>query len=304
MIIQAINTTAGTLTYSNVPLTVGPGATVTVPTPLIPAFVLDPNVNSDIVANNLQISNGVTTYPGDAALQFLQKSLAVLILINTIPASATITAQDTGSSSTSVFNGQTFITGTPTANSFVSVPLVNSGTLTVLVTGTWTGTLIPEITLDGGTTWVAVIGQQTGIVNLISSFTGNAVFTVTVVGNTQFRVRSTAAWTGTATINATLSDAVAGMQIEPKNKFTHIHGAATTTVKSGAGKLDSLIINAQTGQIITIYDNTAASGTVIAIVVGGTKSDLTTCTPYNIEFSTGLTVVTTTGTSDITVTYQ
>lgn len=85
--------------------------------------------------------------------------------------------------------------------------------------------------------------------------------------------------------------------------FSHIAGAATTVIKSGAGFLHTFIINTKgAAATATIYDNTAGSGTVIAIV------DLTgvsgTGTTYDVAFLTGLTVVTTGTLSDITVSYR
>ena len=79
---------------------------------------------------------------------------------------------------------------------------------------------------------------------------------------------------------------------------------ATTTIKSGAGVLKRVTINTL-GSLLntcTIYDNTAGSGTIIAVIdptlVQGTYE-------YDLVFSTGLTIVTATGTSaDITVIYE
>lgn len=77
----------------------------------------------------------------------------------------------------------------------------------------------------------------------------------------------------------------------------------TTVVKTGQGILGSVIFNlpVATG-VVTIYDNTAASGTIIATITepsGVLPHGLT----YNIHFKTGLTVVTSVAAQDITVTY-
>src|SRR5262245_19864715 len=69
--------------------------------------------------------------------------------------------------------------------------------------------------------------------------------------------------------------------------FSNIAAATTTTVKSGSGVLRSITINETAAGIITIYDNTAGSGTKIgtlkASVVEGTYL-------YDAKFSTGLTI--------------
>lgn len=99
-----------------------------------------------------------------------------------------------------------------------------------------------------------------------------------------------------------------------RNKFLNIVGNATTVVKSGAGVCRGISINNNsTGGTITLYDNTAASGTKIATLViatpsGGLLSATGTPSPcyatLAAEFATGLTVVTAGSiVNDITVYY-
>ena len=87
-------------------------------------------------------------------------------------------------------------------------------------------------------------------------------------------------------------------------KYLNIVLAAptTTTVKSGGGILHTVCVNnpAATGTI-TMYDNTAASGTKIGTIT--TTGSSYGCFTYDASFSTGLTIVTATAASDITVTY-
>lgn len=88
--------------------------------------------------------------------------------------------------------------------------------------------------------------------------------------------------------------------------YKNITTAATTLVKSGDGTLHALVINTPVASAtITIYDNTAASGAKIGtitlpatLLAQGPISAL-----YDIDFTIGLTVVTT-GTSDLTVSWQ
>jgi hypothetical protein len=87
------------------------------------------------------------------------------------------------------------------------------------------------------------------------------------------------------------------------NAFSNVSTATTTTVKTGAGVLDRLVINkAGTGTTIVIYDNTAASGTKIATLTSTAQTTL----HYNIRFTTGLTIVTDAGSgaADVTVSYR
>lgn len=80
----------------------------------------------------------------------------------------------------------------------------------------------------------------------------------------------------------------------------YISTATTTTVKTGAGVLGSIVLGETAAGAITVYDNTAASGTIIAVlkasVVEGTYT-------FNAAFTTGLTVVTA-GASKLTVNFQ
>jgi len=80
----------------------------------------------------------------------------------------------------------------------------------------------------------------------------------------------------------------------------HVAGAATTVVKYSPGVLHSVCQNSQAGTT-TVYDNTAGSGTIIAAI---NTASSPSCLVYDAYFSTGLTVVTTNASNDITVNYQ
>lgn len=87
------------------------------------------------------------------------------------------------------------------------------------------------------------------------------------------------------------------------NSFSNIVSNATTAVKSGSGVLDKITINtAGSAWVLTIYDNTAASGTKIATMSGNAQTTL----HFNVRFATGLTIVTsgTLGSGDATVSYR
>jgi hypothetical protein len=127
-------------------------------------------------------------------------SVPVVTQANEIPLTASITAQDTGSTSTSFANSQAFITGTPTAGSTASFSFSSFEAVEVQVTGVWTGTLMTEVSMDSGTTWFARGVKQSGLSYISNSFTANFEGGLNVAGITNFRVRSTAAWTGTATV--------------------------------------------------------------------------------------------------------
>jgi hypothetical protein len=85
--------------------------------------------------------------------------------------------------------------------------------------------------------------------------------------------------------------------------YQNITSDTTTTVKSRPGYLHTICVNTPAGTgTVTIYDNTAASGTKIGTItsfasVGG-------CFTYDVAFWTGLTIVTATAAPDITVSFR
>lgn len=84
-------------------------------------------------------------------------------------------------------------------------------------------------------------------------------------------------------------------------QYSHLAAAATTTVKTGPGILHSISLNTlAVTSTVTIYDNTAGSGTVIGIISSTVNQG-----PYiyDVLFNTGLTIVIT-GAPDITVSYK
>ncbi len=96
------------------------------------------------------------------------------------------------------------------------------------------------------------------------------------------------------------------IKVEQRFSYANIVLAAptTTVVKSGAGFLHSITFNkpVATG-VVTIYDNTAASGTLIGtITVPASPMPVTLF--YDAAFTTGLTIVTATAAQDITVSYR
>lgn len=97
------------------------------------------------------------------------------------------------------------------------------------------------------------------------------------------------------------------LQIESAYSFLHVAaGQATTTVKSGAGTLHTITHNGAPTAASTFnaYDNTAASGTLIATILAAAVLGLSTST-YDLAFGTGLTIITATQNwAAYTVTYR
>lgn len=89
-------------------------------------------------------------------------------------------------------------------------------------------------------------------------------------------------------------------KVEQRFSSNYIATATTTVVKSGVGVLHSITITEAVASTIVVYDNTAASGTIIASFVAsaGVGTYL-----LDVAFSVGLTVVTA-GASKLTVAYR
>jgi hypothetical protein len=84
--------------------------------------------------------------------------------------------------------------------------------------------------------------------------------------------------------------------------YAHISTDATTVVKSAPGLLHTICVNTPVAtETITIYDNTAASGTKIGVAT--LYASTNPCFLYDVYFTTGLTIVTATAAGDITVSY-
>jgi len=81
---------------------------------------------------------------------------------------------------------------------------------------------------------------------------------------------------------------------------TYISTATTTVVKTGSGLLHSIVIGETAAGAITIYDNTAGSGTTIGVLKASVAEGTYT---FDASFATGLTIVTA-GASKITVNYR
>ena len=95
-------------------------------------------------------------------------------------------------------------------------------------------------------------------------------------------------------------------KVENRYSYNYITTATTTVIKSGAGFLHGITIGKHiAANAISVFDNTAGSGTTMIIITPG--ASLLGDPPYNaiidVAFSTGLTVVTA-GASFVNVSYR
>lgn len=117
------------------------------------------------------------------------------------PANGSITAFDTATISLAGANGQTFYTGTPTTNS-AAVFALSSTSMVVLqlsLIGVG-GTVVVEVSGDGGTFWTRPNVFLPGTQSYSNAFTAPFIGIVGVAGKTHIRARGTTSWAGTGTI--------------------------------------------------------------------------------------------------------
>jgi hypothetical protein len=88
--------------------------------------------------------------------------------------------------------------------------------------------------------------------------------------------------------------------------FLNITGQATTTLKSGTGILHTITVNtaaAGAAETVTIFDSLSGSGTKIGTITVPSSAVPVTLT-YDVQFATGLTIVTATASGDLTVSFK
>jgi hypothetical protein len=86
-------------------------------------------------------------------------------------------------------------------------------------------------------------------------------------------------------------------------QYKRITGAATTVCKLGAGTLHNIVVNTA-GTLCTVYDQTSGAVPVISIIDTNKTTGIIGSINYDCPFFTGLTLVTTGATTDITVVYE
>lgn len=97
-------------------------------------------------------------------------------------------------------------------------------------------------------------------------------------------------------IKVSLADLLAGedqgngvFKVIKRGNYAYISTATTTTIKTSAGHINNIRVLGGTMGNVTIYDNTAGSGTVMVPAVTPAAGQVLL---EDVDFSTGLTIVT------------
>lgn len=209
------------------------------------------------------------------------------------PATQNITVIDSSSSTATGANGQSIIIGTPTAGSAASFAISGIATVRVEVTGIWTGTLTSEQSIDGGTTWTAQ-GLHQGAYTT-SAFTAGFIGGGNVAGATNYRIRATAAITGTAVVKVVQSvneqsmyianAAPAGTVISLLNSTTATLGIGATFTGTGED------VSNFSEMRISVFSDQASGTDGLSIQQSTNNTNWDIIDTYTIAASTGKTFV-------------
>ena len=227
----------------------------------------------------------------------LQVSSAGELLTSTnddLFATINITTQDLVTTNTTGANGQIIYTGTPTVGSVAVFTLLSDQAMTIEVSGTWTGTLQVEVSMDNGTTWFQRTLHQTGTNFTSASFTANFTGAANIAGYTNLRVRAIAAMTGTAIIRTNSTANINIIYVDSGVKILDNAGnvAAMTTKGIQATPLLGVQQPKDSGRTYITFTADAVAGVTSETLVTFTlnKQGTTTATQTNYTPTNGKTL--------------
>jgi len=201
---------------------------------------------SALLNGSLRTDN--TSWMGSSAPTVGQKTMANSIPV-AIASDQTLSSNRT-SSGTLTASGQT-----------VSVATDNCGNCGIQITGTWTGTLVFEATIDGAT-WFSVAGYLTYSGDGFQPVTSTAIngnWRALVGGFAQFRVRASTAMTGTASV-ALAGSAGTSITRTSIQQTVEVSTANSTTANLTAGSTftgtTESALGAAGAQVVAIADQT------------------------------------------------
>ena len=196
-------------------------------------------------------ATGVVTVQGIAG----GTAIPVTSSTDIAPATQNITAQDTNTTTTPGAYNQNLYTGTATAGSTATFNVSTLSSAQVQISGTWTGTLQTETSMDGGTTWVRRRMHIDGNDAPQSTFTANCIGMISLVAATQLRIRSMAAWTGTATIRVVETVNVGTVYQREGTRITDVAGNGPAAVKPAS----TTAVAADPSLVVTVSPNSVSS---------------------------------------------
>ncbi len=281
----------------------------------------DGSINAAVTGNNFDIRD--LTFAAD---KVDASGSAVTVSSSALPlGAATEAKQDTGNTSLASIDAKVATAAKQdTANtSLASIDAKLTAPISVAQSGSWTTDR--TWALSSGTDSVAAVQSGTWTVQQgtppwsISQATASNL-NAQVVGS----VASAAADSGNpvktgGVFSTNLPTITTGQRVNTqtnmfgehavvvRNKYAYVTAANATTVKSGAGRIHTIIVTGAGASFttVTIYDSLTAAGTIIALLKVEGASNASSSQTYllDAEFSTGLTL-NLSATASVTITYQ
>jgi hypothetical protein len=155
----------------------------------------------------------------------------------------------------------------------------------IQISGTWTGTLQSEISVDSGTTWILHSIHQIGSATFSSSFTNNFVGSLNLGGKTNFRVRAIAAITGTASIRLIQSQNPINMYVANAVKLLD-SSSATSNTQMNIVAASTAVSSTNTAIAVGLSPNSPLPAGSNTLGVVSTKTSLTPGTPATASVGT------------------
>ena len=210
-------------------------------------------------------------------------------------------------------------------NGTAQVALAGQACAGVTLSGTWTATVLPELSFDGGNTWTATFFELPNTAQYVTSAAANGPYAIVcAAGASHARVRASAFTSGTigALLRAsqahylpllyagpagstapvvsamvggsdgsnlrTLSTDTAGRPVLAGSSGTNITAAATTTVKATTGILRRIVVGTGVASATIKLFNVASascSGTPGSGAAGVVTLPSTLAGPFSLEFN-------------------
>jgi len=209
-------------------------------------------------------------------------------------------------------------------NGTAQVALAGQAGAGVTLSGTWTATVVPELSFDGGTTWVATFFEVPNTAQYVTSVAANGPYVIVcATGASHARVRASAFTSGTITallrasqvnslpalygpagsvvpaVNAlvggtdganlrALSTDTSGRPVLAGSSGSNITSATTTTVKGTAGILRRIVVGTGVASATVKLFNVASascSGTPGSGAAGVITLPSTLANPFSLEFN-------------------
>ena len=229
---------SGTVSVSNFPATQNVAVTSTVSTPVTGSFY---QATQPVSAASLPLPIGASTdalqTTANSSLSSIDSKTPTLVsgrqpvdgsgVTQPVSASslplptgaATSAKQDTGNTSVASIDTKTIsqadtqAIGSISGSSALTMDVTNFGTLSFTVSGTWTGTIVTELSIDASS-WFSTSYVALASGNTSNSFTANTAGQVNTVGFNFFRLRGATISSGTAFLAYVASLAVSNVMLD------------------------------------------------------------------------------------------